>query len=91
MNENASASLCDATRQIAKNVQAGVPPMPDGFTDRAAWDAIHWRFSENGSVLDEAIIGWQRDNQERVKAAIQAASGGFRPSNECLKREQTGD
>lgn len=51
---------------------ACVPPMPEGFTDRAAWDAIHWRFSTEGSVLDAAVIGWQRDNQERVKAAMEA-------------------
>jgi hypothetical protein len=50
-----------------------VPPMPDGFTDRAAWDAIHWRFSVNGSVLDTAVIGWQLENQKRVKAATEAA------------------
>jgi hypothetical protein len=47
-------------------------PMPEGFTDRAAWDAIHWQFSERGSLLDEVVIGWQRDNQERVKAAVEA-------------------
>lgn len=45
-----------------------IPPIPDGFSDGAAWDAIHWRFG-NGGVLDQAVIGWQRDNQERVKAA----------------------
>lgn len=52
---------------------ATVPPMPEGFTDRAAWDAIHWRFSEDGCLLDEAVIGWQRDNQERVRAAMEAS------------------
>lgn len=50
-----------------------VPPMPEGFTDRAAWDAIHWRFG-TGSLMDRAVIGWQRDNQDRVKAAQEAAS-----------------
>ena len=53
---------------------AQIPPMPEGFTDRAAWDAIHWRFSEDGSLLDEAVIGWQRDNQERIKAAMESSS-----------------
>lgn len=48
--------------------------MPAGFTDRAAWDAIHWQFSEDGSTLDEAVIGWQRENQERVQAAAAAAA-----------------
>lgn len=47
--------------------------MPEGFTDRAAWAAIHWRFSDNGSLLDEAVIGWQRDNRERVRAAMKAS------------------
>lgn len=51
-----------------------VPPMPEGFTDRTAWDAIHWKPSERGSLIDEAVIGWQRDNQERVKAALEAAA-----------------
>jgi len=49
-----------------------VPPMPQGFTDRAAWDAIHWRFSDSGSLLDQAVIGWQRENQDRVAAAARA-------------------
>ena len=51
-----------------------VPPMPEGFADRAAWDAVHWRFGGNGSLLDQAVIGWQRDNQERVAAAARLAS-----------------
>lgn len=51
----------------------GAPPMPQGFTDRAAWDAIHWKPSLNGSLIDQAVIAWQRDNQERVRAAIRAA------------------
>lgn len=54
--------------------------MPEGFTDRTAWDAIHWWFSVDGSVLDEAIIEWQRKNQERVRAASQAANSQQRPS-----------
>lgn len=49
-----------------------LPRMPEGFTDRTAWDAIHWRFSDGGSLLDDAVIGWQRDNQDRVKAAMEA-------------------
>lgn len=48
------------------------PPMPEGFTDRAAWDAIHWRFSADGSALDDAVISWQRENQDRVRAATEA-------------------
>lgn len=52
----------------------GAPPLPEGFTDKAAWDAIHWRFSGRGSRLDEAVIGWQRANQERVRAAVTAAA-----------------
>lgn len=53
--------------------ESGIPPMPTGFTDQAAWDAIHWRFS-GGSMLDQAVAGWQRDNQERVAAAARAAA-----------------
>jgi hypothetical protein len=53
--------------------------MPDGFTDRAAWDAIHWRFSKDGSLLDDAVIGWQRENQERVKKAALAALDAQEP------------
>lgn len=48
--------------------------MPTGFTDQAAWDAIHWRFSDKASMLDQAVFGWQRDNQERVAAAARAAA-----------------
>lgn len=48
------------------------PDMPEGFTDRAAWDAIHWEFS-GSSLLDEAVMGWQLDNQDRVQAAARAA------------------
>ena len=51
---------------------SGVPDMPKGFTDQAAWDAIHWTFG-GCSMLDEAVIGWQRVNQGRVKAAALAA------------------
>ena len=50
------------------------PEMPEGFSDRAAWDAIHWPFAGNGSLLDQTVIEWQRDNQERVKAAMAAAA-----------------
>ena len=53
-----------------------VPPLPEGFTDRAAWDAIHWHFAGNGCLLDQAVIAWQRNNQERVKAAALADSNG---------------
>lgn len=49
-----------------------VPPMPEGFTDRTAWDAIHWKFN-GGGLLDEAVMGWQLDNQDRVRAAAKAA------------------
>ena len=56
-------------------------PMPEGFTDRAAWDAIHWKFSESlsdraSSLLDQAVIGWQLANQDRVKAAVEAQAKG---------------
>ncbi len=37
-----------------------IPPMPEGFTDQAAWDAIHWQ------------SGWQKVNQERILAALRA-------------------
>lgn len=57
-------------------ISVPMPPMPQGFSDRAAWAAIHWCFSENGSLLDRAVIGWQKDNQERVKAAMEAESHG---------------
>lgn len=50
-----------------------VPPMPEHLTDRAAWDAIHWRFSIEGSALDAAVISWQRENQERIRAAASYA------------------
>jgi hypothetical protein len=50
----------------------GIPPMPEGFTDRAAWDAIHWTFGTS-SFLDAAVIGWQRMNQDRVRAAAEAS------------------
>lgn len=47
-----------------------------GFTDRAAWDAIHWQFEErniNGmSRLSHTVMQWQYENQERVMAAIDA-------------------
>lgn len=51
-----------------------IPLMPEGFTDRAAWDAIHWEFSEElgFSILDDAVATWQRENQDRVMAAINA-------------------
>lgn len=52
----------------------GVPPMPEGFPDRAAWDAIHWKFSGNNSLLDQAVMGWQRDNQLRCQEAARAAA-----------------
>lgn len=52
----------------------GTPPMPEVFTDRAAWDAIHHRWSPKGtSLIDLAVIGWQKDNQERCRAAAEAA------------------
>lgn len=51
---------------------AQVPSMPVGFTDRSAWDAIHWQFSDHGSILDDAVISWQRENQDRVRAAVAA-------------------
>lgn len=54
--------------------QCGVPPMPDGFTDRAAWDAIHWQFSDRASLLDEAAISWQLANQDRVRLAAEMAN-----------------
>ena len=54
--------------------------MPDGFTDRAAWDAIHWKFG-TGSVLDEAVIAWQLDNQDRVHAASARIPVGDRASS----------
>ena len=57
-------------------------PMPEGFTDRTAWDAIHWRFSEGGSVLDAAVFDWQRENPERVRAAIEAELSAVRVSQE---------
>ena len=47
--------------------------MPEGFTDRAAWDAIHWRFGEHSGLLDEAVMDWQLLNQHRVSAANRAA------------------
>ena len=50
------------------------PEMPEGFSDRAAWDAIHWQPSERGSLIDQAVISWQRDNQDRVKAAMKVAA-----------------
>lgn len=50
------------------------PPLPAGFTDQAAWDAIHFSFSGNGTLLDQAVIAWQLDNQERVDAASKAAA-----------------
>lgn len=53
-------------------------PMPDGFDDRSAWDAIHHSFSENGSMIDQAVISWQRENQDRVKAAMRAAAEAAR-------------
>ncbi len=48
--------------------------MPKGFTDRSAWEAIHWRFSPMGklTILDRAVMDWQLDNQERVLAAMKA-------------------
>lgn len=54
-----------------------VPPMPKDFTDRAAWDAIHWQPSVNGSIIDQAVITWQRENQDRVKAAMKAAAEDY--------------
>ena len=53
-------------------MKSEIPEMPSDFTDRSAWDAIHWKFSEKGSLLDNAIIQWQRENQDRIKAAIEA-------------------
>lgn len=47
--------------------------MPDGFSDRTAWDAIHWQPSATGSLIDQAVIAWQLHNQERVHAAVLAA------------------
>lgn len=57
--------------------QTEIPPMPEGFTDRAAWDAIHFEFAplkEDGSAsyLNYAMIDWQRNNQDRIKAALKA-------------------
>jgi hypothetical protein len=54
------------------------PPMPKGFKDRSAWDAIHHRFSMNGSLMDQAVINWQTENQDRVKAAIEAQAKAAR-------------
>lgn len=52
-----------------------VPPMPEGFTDSTAWDAIHFVFSRDGtSALDVAVIEWQKANQDRVRAASKAAT-----------------
>lgn len=51
-----------------------IPPLPEGFTDRTAWDAIHFHFAGNGSLLDQAVIAWQRANQDRVEAAQIARS-----------------
>jgi hypothetical protein len=50
------------------------PQMPPGFSDQAAWDAIHWNFSATGSTLDQAVMDWQRVNQERCLAASLAAA-----------------
>lgn len=52
------------------------PPMPAGFTDRTAWDAIHWKFKRTPTgeltSLSGVVLQWQLDHQERVWAAIQA-------------------
>lgn len=56
-----------------------IPPMPEGFTDQTAWDIIHWEFSKNGtSTLDQIVIYWQQNNQERVRAAL-IAKGSYPP------------
>lgn len=60
----------DNTRSRAS--RRHVPPMPEGFTDRSAWDAIHYEFSPTGGFMDAAVIDWQANNQDRVKAAIKA-------------------
>lgn len=54
----------------------GVPLMPAGFDDLTAWMAIHWVFSPMGqtSTLDHVVMAWQLANQDRVRAAMQAAA-----------------
>jgi hypothetical protein len=49
-----------------------IPPMPEGFHDQAAWDAIHWEFNGDGRLLDSAVTSWQLENQDRCKAALEA-------------------
>ena len=51
--------------------ESHIPPMPEGFTDRTAWDAIHFRFAGSG-LMDQAMIVWQKENQDRVRRAIAA-------------------
>lgn len=49
--------------------------MPEGFTDEVAWNAIHWEFSKQGdgpSTMDGLMIAWQRENQDRTRAAAEA-------------------
>lgn len=60
--------------QVGLRGEGDARPMPEGFTDRTAWDAIHWRFAGNGSLLDQAVMGWQRANQDRCEAAQIARS-----------------
>lgn len=58
--------------------QKPIPPMPEGFKDYSAWMAVHWEFSAQTptrpgmSTLDHTVMQWQRENQERVLAAIKA-------------------
>lgn len=63
----------------------GVPPMPKGFRDRSAWDAIHFGFAGNGCAMDVAVRDWQLENQERCAAAARAGGVDF----ELVKEEGT--
>jgi len=50
--------------------------MPEGFTDRTAWEAVHWTFAPQGvwTLLDGAMQAWQLSNQARLIAAMDAAA-----------------
>jgi len=60
-----------------RHTETSVPPMPEGFKDATAWRAIHFqlRRTQQGhlSQLSAAMMQWRFENQDRCRAAFDAA------------------
>ena len=66
-----------------------IPKMPEGFTDQAAWDAIHYKFGQNSAIMDAAVVEWQLQNQDRVKAAVKALYDLLMRENAAINLERS--